>query len=280
MNGESQNHESQSHEPQAPAPAPASPVDNAPAAMPQAEIVFVSEVPATPAATSCCSATPAAEPVAVAMVTEVVTAPTPRTRAKKPKASDLIEQTIVIRRDRWESLMSLTDTLHDERAVKADPSEVAAIVLEAGLAAILEEARATKAAAAKKPAVKKMVKAAKPTKTAPTTAVKVAARKFRPAELKEIHGLVHGLKSDRAIQRTLALWLGAHSKKGSVAVPIEDLRFLCREAKIYDTANFAQNMKKDKAYFAEVRDKKGDRLGYNLTAAGVKATEALHAAAH
>ena len=55
----------------------------------------------------------------------------------------------------------------------------------------------------------------------------------------------------------LALWLGAHATKGAlpggrgggtpptqVSVPIEDLRSLCRAFKVYDTANFAQNMKK------------------------------------
>jgi hypothetical protein len=296
MNGESNSQEPVSHESQTPTPACSGETTRAaeagpsvPTTTPPAEISFVPEAVAAPAPVA---AAPAAEPVAVPVETVTATAvapapvatPTKKPRAKAAKPTDMIEQKIVIRRDRWESLLGLTGTLAAERAVNADPSEVAAIVLEAGLAAILEEARAAKQPRAKTTApvaTKKPVKAAKlVVKKAAAPVVKVAARKFRPTELKEIHGLVKGLKSDRAIQRTLALWLGAHSKKGTVGVPIEDLRYLCRETKVYDTANFAQNMKKDSAYFVEVRDKTGDRLGYSLTAAGVKAAEGLHAGAH
>ena len=45
-------------------------------------------------------------------------------------------------------------------------------------------------------------------------------------------------------------------------------------------AVFAQNMKKDAAFFTELRDKQGDRLGYSLTANGVKAANGLLATSH
>jgi hypothetical protein len=220
----------------------------------------------------------------------IATAQRSRARAKSnsrgPRPSDLIEKKIVIRRDRWDALVQLTETLRSERAVKAEPSEVAAIVLEAGLGAIIEESRNRPAAAAPAAPITEAPKAKAPkakaalatahvtthvttkvtAKTAkaklvkkgrasvrkarapkPTRAAPAKPRSFKADELDSIKRLVRGLGSDRSVQRTLALWLGAHPTKGGLAVPIEDLRSLCREFKVYDTANFAQNMKKDSA---------------------------------
>lgn len=52
--------------------------------------------------------------------------------------SDLVERLIIVRRDRWGEIIKLTDELKRERSVSADPSEIAAIILEAGLEATRE----------------------------------------------------------------------------------------------------------------------------------------------
>src|SRR5579871_3837726 len=65
--------------------------------------------------------------------------------APQPQANDLVARRIVMRRDRWEALLRLTEALEAERGVVATPAEVAAIVLDAGLNVILEEAQEARA---------------------------------------------------------------------------------------------------------------------------------------
>lgn len=283
------------------APAPVACEASAPALV-TGTATAIAEQPVAPTLTDA-----AANDLAAALATAQRARSRAKSNSRGPRPSDLIEKKIVIRRDRWDALIQLTETLRSERAVKAEPSEVAAIVLEAGLGAIIEESR-NKTAAAKAP-VKTPTKAptaivarapkakVTPAKTGlhrglksklrgkakakaaprPTRAAPAKPRAFKQDELDVIKRLVRGLNSDRSVQRTLALWLGAHPVKGGLAVPIEDLRLLCREFKVYDTANFAQNMKKDAAYFTEVRDRSGDRLGYSLTPAGAQACSGLFA---
>ena len=66
-------------------------------------------------------------------------------------------------------------------------------------------------------------------------------------------------------------------------IEVEWLRELAVEYDAYNVANFAQNMKKDSAFFKEVRDRDGSRIGWKLTAAGLTqakelATQALEPA--
>jgi transposase len=229
--------------------------------------------------------------------------------ASRPKESDLVARRIVLRRDRWEALLGLASALQSQRGVAASPAEVAAIVLDAGLNVILEESRAATAEAkqAAKPAARRgpgrpagshgrkaRARRAKPVRNRNRNRSAAAAnvsklraprplasrpkpRNFTAGELGSIRGLVRSLKSQRSVQRTLALWLGGQGKGNGheVQVPVEDLRALCREFKVYDTANFAQNMKKDSAWFVEVRDRDGERLGYGLTSKGAAAAADL-----
>ena len=77
--------------------------------------------------------------------------------------------------------------------------------------------------------------------------------------------------SARAIERTIALYIGSTTAGGKID-PLQ-LRAYCREAKLFDYiadgakrpgfgANFSANMKKDANYFD------GDKTGWTLTAAG------------
>ena len=244
-------------------------------------------------------------------------------QAARPKGSDLVARKVVLRRDRWDSLLKLTNALRAQRGIVASPAEVAAIVLDAGLNVILEESaqaarphavassvapapvapidpaaaapvaapavlptekvrsrpgsRATALPASAEIAAVAPVTAPIAAAPAATPAFLVKPRVFTSAEIARIRKTVRGLPSARSIQRTLGLWLGANLLAGhsTVGVPLEDLRALCREFKVYDTANFAQNMKKDSAFFSEVRDAQGDRLGYDLTPQGRQASAAF-----
>src|SRR5207302_723750 len=65
-------------------------------------------------------------------------------KASRPKGSDLVARKLVLQRDRWESLLKLTNALRAQRGIVATPAEVAAIVLDAGLNVILEESAAAR----------------------------------------------------------------------------------------------------------------------------------------
>jgi hypothetical protein len=234
-----------------------------------------------------------AHDLAAALESQKATATLHRPRSG---GNDLVARKLVLRRDRWDSLLKLTNALRAQRGILATPAEVAAIVLDAGLNVILEESsqaahtafeRAAIAPAAKTVPEAKAVSAAKATVAAPAAPV-TAPRAFTNVELAALRRLIRGLPSQRSVQRTLGLWLGVNSRSearraagepqsqnpipgNSVGVPIEDLRSLCRIFKVYDTANFAQNMKKDAAFFKEIREPKGERLGYELTSKGTTA---------
>ena len=80
-----------------------------------------------------------------------------------------------------------------------------------------------------------------------------------------------GARSVRARQRSIALWIGHHKR----SIHTEWLRQLAEEYDAYNVANFAQNMKKDGAYFLERRDGQDQRRGWKLTRAGMRHAEVL-----
>ncbi|MBI3722455.1 hypothetical protein HY251_00645 [bacterium] len=233
----------------------------------------------------------------------------PRAQAGRNGAGspdDLLARRIVLKRDRWEALLKLTQALEAERGVVATPAEVAAIVLDAGLNVILEEARerprdiesaprrdrrktrrktlerSPHASAEVKAEQRSQARAARThARRAPASAplAEVSSRKLTAEEEAQLRSIVAGLRSQRSVQRAVGLWLGSHVAPGTApraAIAVEDLRSLCRALGVYCTDNFAQNMKKDHAFFTEVRDPgSGERLGYGLTPEGAQAAARL-----
>src|SRR5690606_38236382 len=87
----------------------------------------------------------------------------------------------------------------------------------------------------------------------------------------ELEGLLADVRSVRARQRTVALWLGLRRRR----VPLGWLRQRTAEYGAYDVANFAQNMKQDRAFVLEARSPGGKRTGWPLSRAGSREAKAL-----
>lgn len=169
-------------------------------------------------------------------------------------AEDTVARRIVMRRGVWEQLVHVATALRETRGVEVTAIEVARIALEAG--------------------VSEMQRTASGKQRRPLTD---SGRRRRSRQLNltaeedaELTALLDGVRSVRARQRTIALWLG-HRRR----IDVEWLRQLSGERSAYDVANFAQNMKKDSAFFRQRKNAEGKRLGWSLTRAGAREAQAI-----
>ena len=198
---------------------------------------------------------------------------------------DLVARRIVLRRETWDQLVHFAEVLAEARGVEVAPADVAVIALEAGLAEVrrgvagvagkqargpsrVASGRASRAVAGpgaaqaqpgKAPQGKTQQGANEGSGRQPRGPVALTAD-----ERAQLEALLASTSSTRGRQRLIGLWLGARRKQ----VALETFRDLCLELAAYNTANFAQNMKKDGALFAEWRSEAGGRLGWKLTPAG------------
>ncbi len=193
---------------------------------------------------------------------------------------DLVARRIVLRRETWDQLVHFAEVLAEARGVEVAPADVAVIALEAGLAEVrrgvagvagkqargpsrVASGRASRAVAGAGAAQAQQGKAAAGSNEGsgrqPRGPVALTAD-----ERAQLEALLAATASTRGRQRLIGLWLGARRKQ----VALETFRDLCLELAAYNTANFAQNMKKDGALFAEWRSEAGGRLGWKLTPAG------------
>lgn len=192
--------------------------------------------------------------------------------ASVPAADDVVARRIVMRRSTWDQLAHLAEVLREVRDIEVEPTEVALIALEAGL----EEVERGLSGKQKRPA---SATGAAKRATAGGSALTESGRQRRRSggprldadERGELEALLADVRSVRARQRTIALWLGLRRRR----VPVEWLRQLTAEYGAYDVANFAQNMKKDRAFFLESRSPEGKRTGWRLSRAGSREAKAL-----
>jgi hypothetical protein len=187
-------------------------------------------------------------------------------QASAGAGDELVVRRVIMQKKRWEELVEIADVLRN-KGVPTNPSEVAAIVIEAGLERIrdLATGRGTLGAPA--------ASATPPPATVDHASAPSLA--LDPKESEELARLVRGRSSQRSVQRALGLWLGSRGAPHARGeVPTEPLRELCRRFGVYNIANFAQNMKKDAACFAEVRQG-ALRTGWRLTEEGWQRARAL-----
>jgi hypothetical protein len=187
-------------------------------------------------------------------------------QASAGAGDELVVRRVIMQKKRWEELVEIAEVLRN-KGVPTNPSEVAAIVIEAGLERIRELAtgRTSQSAPASATPPPATVDHASP---GPSLALDAK-------ESEELARLVRGRSSQRSVQRALGLWLGSRgAPHASGDVPTEPLRELCRRFGVYNIANFAQNMKKDAACFAEVRQG-ALRTGWRLTEEGWQRARAL-----
>ncbi len=186
-------------------------------------------------------------------------------------ADDVVARRIVMRRSTWDQLAHLAEVLREVRDIEVEPTEVALIALEAGL----EEVERGLSGKQKRPASASGAAKRAAGAPAPTESGRQRRRSGGPRldadERSELEALLADVRSVRARQRTIALWLGLRRRR----VPLEWLRQLTAEYGAYDVANFAQNMKKDRAFFLEARSPEGKRTGWRLSRAGSREAKAL-----
>jgi hypothetical protein len=171
--------------------------------------------------------------------------------------SESVARRIVMPRRTWEQLEHLAEALRETRDVDVSATDVALIALEAGLAEIRrgspnKRKRAVGKGGSGRTRRNKRVRLTDP-------------------ERSELDALVAETHTTRGRQRAIAMWIGARRKK----IETETLRQLTLAHDCYDVANFAQNMKKDGAYFREIRGSGGERQGWRLTKIGAEQAQAL-----
>ena len=187
-------------------------------------------------------------------------------------AEDTVARRIVMPKRIWEQLVLLTEALEQARDVEVSPLDVAVIALEAGLDEIRRGVQGpAKARSGKSQRTQSGASARKKTPSGSQSRKSGSHRRKRPLKLSaddraQLEALMIDARSVRARQRAIALWIGHH--KGTVRT--EWLRQLALDYDAYNVANFAQNMKKDSAYFLEKRDAQDQRVGWKLTRAGIR----------
>jgi hypothetical protein len=187
------------------------------------------------------------------------------------KTEDTVARRIVMPKRVWEQLVHLTKALEEARDVEVSPLDVAVIALEAGL----EEVR--RGVSGKQTRTK--AKSGARSRSGGSKRKSGSHRRKRPLKLTaddraQLESLLLDCRSVRARQRAIALWIGHHKR----TIHTEWLRQLALDYDAYNVANFAQNMKKDSAYFLEKRDSQDQRIGWKLTRAGQRHVAAALAA--
>ena len=186
-------------------------------------------------------------------------------------AQPTVARRIVMPRQVWDELTHLAEVLGEARGLDVSPAEIALLALEAGLNEVRQGRPVRTAPARSRQAAKKEGSGRR---RRPSQPLKLSAD-----ERSELEAFLVEQNSARGRQRTIGLWLGSRRRR----IEVEWLRELAVEYDAYNVANFAQNMKKDSAFFKEVRDRDGSRIGWKLTAAGLTqakelATQALEPA--
>lgn len=198
------------------------------------------------------------------------------------KAEDTVARRIVMPKRIWDQLTHLASALEETREMEVSALDVAVIALEAGLDEIRRGVTGG-AKAAPATSAKSKSKSGSQTRARQKSASGKSSRsasgshkRKRPLKLSDddraqLEALLLGARSVRARQRAIALWIGHHKR----TIHTEWLRQLAEAYDAYNVANFAQNMKKDGAYFLERRDAQDQRLGWKLTRAGLRHAEVL-----
>ncbi len=183
---------------------------------------------------------------------------------------DTVARRIVMRRSTWDQLTRIADVLREVRDVDVEATEVALIALEAGLA----EVQRGLSGSQPRPAASTVTPRATPravTTDSGRQRRRGSAPRLDDEERGELEALLADVRSVRARQRTIALWLGLRRRR----IPLEWLRQLADEYGAYNVANFAQNMKKDRAFFLEAKNAEGRRVGWRLSRVGRREAKAL-----
>lgn len=181
----------------------------------------------------------------------------------EPSPDDTIARRIVMPRRVWDQLVRMAEALEVTQGIEVQPADVALIALEAGLSQIQRRSSGEPEAAQRTSSGR--AKRAKGSSGSTTRKRRRgAAVRLDAQDRGELEAMLAGARSVRARQRVIALWLGLRRRK----VNVEALRHLATQYDAYCVANFAQNMKKDAAYFSEVRGEDGRRAGWRLTRTG------------
>ncbi|MBL4848636.1 MAG: hypothetical protein JKY65_24200 [Planctomycetes bacterium] len=188
------------------------------------------------------------------------------------KTEDTVARRIVMPKRIWEQLVLLTEALEQARDVEVSPLDVAVIALEAGL----DEIRRGVSGKARSTKTKSGASSRKKSSSGGQKRKSGSHRRKRPLKLSDddraqLEALMLDCRSVRARQRAIALWIG-HQKR---TIHTEWLRQLALDYDAYNVANFAQNMKKDGAYFLEKRDPQDQRIGWKLTRSGQRHVTAI-----
>ena len=194
------------------------------------------------------------------------------------KAEDTVARRIVMPKRIWDQLTHLASALEETREMEVSALDVAVIALEAGLDEIrrgvtggAKAAPATSAKSKSKSRARQKSASGKSSRSASGSHKRKRPLKLSDDDRAQLEALLLGARSVRARQRAIALWIGHHKR----TIHTEWLRQLAEAYDAYNVANFAQNMKKDGAYFLERRDAQDQRLGWKLTRAGLRHAEVL-----
>ncbi|RMG08656.1 MAG: hypothetical protein D6731_21400 [Planctomycetota bacterium] len=186
------------------------------------------------------------------MITATAVHPPPAGEALRTPQAAPVPQRLLLRPETYAQLERLAKALAETRGLSLDPAEVAVIALEAGLEQVQASLRRA------------------PART-PRRRPGRSRLKLDEAERTELERWLAAQHSVRSRQRTIALWLGRRRRR----IAVEALRELAATYAAYDVANFAQNMKKDGAFFEELRDGQGRRTGWRLSRLGRAEARAL-----
>jgi hypothetical protein len=193
-----------------------------------------------------------------------------QTKEATSAGSSTVARRIVMRRETWERLMHVAEALESTRGMEISAIDVAVVALEAGLEEVARGLSGVKPS-------KSSVQARRANSSSKSRSG--SGKRRRPLRLSDddraqLEALLVGCRSTRARQRTLAFWLG-HSRR---TINTEHLRQLAGDYDAYNVANFAQNMKKDSAFFKERTSREGKRTGWKLTRQGSRKAKEVMAA--